>query len=250
MRPQGIKIWVWAAVWSWGFWHWWVHETWKKESLHPSASGSMSGTGKWKYNINWVSELCWTSPKCSHMMTVGTSLWLLVLGPRIMEMDLSSMWLFSKKQQFVFMYKPEHCLPGVWPCQAPGGGLLWWTRRNKCELSGWSPWWGRVQRTTAGALRPSLGQMGLLVLSSQAAGTCGAWKTAKGTQLNVVGSWDPPHGTRGLECFPSWQDLLWFFRKVTLWTVLWWRDDSLSTLQMRPQGSKKLRKPRNHIASN
>lgn len=39
--------------------------------------------------------------------------WSSVLGPRIMEMDLCSMWLFSEKQLFALMDKPEHFPPGV-----------------------------------------------------------------------------------------------------------------------------------------
>lgn len=171
MWPRGIKIWVWAAVWSWGLGidGFMRHGRRKVSILLPQGLCLGQGDG----NIilidyqNFAEQLqsaaAWWlwGPPCDFWC------WSLVLGPRIMEMDLSSVWLFSKKQQFVFMYKPEHCLPGVWPCQAPVGGLLWRTRRNKCELSGWSPWWGWVQKTTAGTLRSSLGQMGLLVLSFQ-----------------------------------------------------------------------------------
>lgn len=34
--------------------------------------------------------------------------WPLVLGSHVMDVDLCSVWLFSKKQQFVFMDEPEH----------------------------------------------------------------------------------------------------------------------------------------------
>lgn len=107
---------------------------------------------------------------------------------------MCSMWLFSEDQQFDFMDKPEHFPPGVWLCQAPGRGLLWRTRRNNCELSEWSPralqscrLGGGVQRATAGAPRPSPGQMGLLILSPCSCWVCGSWTPATGERLSMVG---------------------------------------------------------------
>lgn len=184
MWPRGIKVWVWAAVWSWGLGidGFMRHGRRKVSILLPQGLCLGQGDG----NIilidyqNFAEQLqsaaawwLWGSP-CDFWC------WSLVLGPRIMEMDLSSVWLFSKKQQFVFMYKPEHCLPGVWPCQAPVGGLLWRTRRNKCELSGEALGGGGSRKLQLEHSGPLLARWGCWSCPSKAAGTCGGLENSKG----------------------------------------------------------------------
>lgn len=94
----------------------------------------------------------------------------------MMEMDLSSMWLFSKKQQFLFMYKPEHCLPGAWPCQAPGGGPGEINVSSQGEALGEGG--SRDHSWSTQALSWPDGAAGLVL--PKLLGHVGAWKTAKG----------------------------------------------------------------------